>query len=453
MSSPAGSTGSGGGPTANVYTPMNQAGADQNFWQALNPMFNTGVSGANAVGATGSPYANSYLEGMPLVSNYLTNNPAANTGPNAAQNAYNFDVGTLFPQAAAGSGELFGAAAGGFPALGSIMGNAFNPEYGNVVNQAVNNPYYPMAIGGAMKGAQLGDAGATALEGSGQQILQSGFDPQSALFDRSQQQLMDQTNAVNAMSGVGGSPYGASVGANAMGNFDINWQNQQLGRQTQAAGAASPLFTEAPALAASSAGLPSMVQGSYLDSIVKALNAQNTAGIGGAGGFGSLLGSLGTGLSGANQLGQTGAAALGTFGQAPFQAGATVANADLSGLGSLAGLGQTAFGLPQQAIGDLMQYMGLGQSASGLSGQLGNMGFNQTAQGIGGALSGANSLFGNNGLFGGGGGGGAGGGLFGAGSLLGSQGPIFGTAADASIAAGGAPLALDAAAPAAAASI
>jgi hypothetical protein len=88
-----------------------------------------------------------------------------------------------------------------------------------------------------------------------------------------------------------------------------------------------------------------------------------------------------------------------------------------------------------------------------------NMGQTQLNNLIGGANLGANALFGR-GLFGGGGGGAGGGGLFGnlfgggggagggglfsVGGLLGSQGPLFGTAADLSIAAGGPPLALPA---------
>ncbi len=418
------------GAPASVYTPTQQPSADFNFWQALQPMLNTGVSGANTVGGVGSPSANAYMQSLSPTSAYITNNPAAQTGQIAAQNAYNFDVGQLFPQAQAGSAGLYGAATGGLPYGQNILNNAFSPVWGQQTAAAQNNPFANMAVGGGLQGAQLGQQGANQLQGAGQSLLQTGFDPQSALFNRSQQQLMDQTNAINAMSGIGGSPYGASVAANAMGNFDINWQNQQLARQAQAAGAASPLFQAAPGLAALSAGLPSGAYGNQLNMVNQALGNQNNAGIAGAGGFGNLLSGLSGGFSGANQLGQTGAAALGTFGAAPFQAGAQVGTTDLSALGTQAGLGNQAFQLPQQAINDLESYLGLGQSASQLSGALGQQGFNQFAQGLGGGLSGLNSLFGSNSLFGGSSGLFGAGGMFGGGAggggFLGGLGDMFG---------------------------
>lgn len=513
MSSPSGSSGTGTGSTANVYTPMAQPTADFNFQNLVQPFINTGMAGAEAVGAMGSPSANSFLQAQPIVSNYLTNNPWATSGAGASGQALGYDLSTLFPQAQAGSAALSGAASGLMPDIQTLLSNANDPAYSGVIGQAQNNPYYSMAVGGAMQGAgiggtgatglsgaagrvldnsanplygsmtneamnnpfysgtlggatqgaQLGAAGANSLQGAGQQILNTGFDPQAALFNREQQQFMDETNAIGAMSGVGSTPYGASVADNAMMGFNTDWQNKQLGRQTQAAGAASPLFQAAPGLAATSAAMPSqafmtqlnqsggllnqqnsalqsglssalpgytgasnlatgsaaapsMAQGTYLQSIIQALNARNTAGLGGAGGAGSLLGATGSGLAGADQIGQTGAAALGTFGAAPFQSVANVVNSDLSGLSSLAQLGNGAFQLPQQAINDLQSYLGLGQSASGLSGQLGQMGSNQTAAGIGGGLSGLNSLFGPSG----------GGGLLtgggGLGSLLGGGG-------------------------------
>jgi hypothetical protein len=252
-------------------------------------------------------------------------------------------------------------------------------------------------------------------------LLESGFDPRSALFNRTQGRLMDQTNAINAMSGLGGTPYGASVGANAMGNFDIDWQNQQLARQAQAAGAAGNaantaggLYGAAPGLMASTAGLPSGVYTGRIGQELQALQARNQAANQGIAGYGSLLGTAGQGIGQANAANLQGAQAYQQYGSAPYNTASGIANNSLAGLSNLTNLGNNQFQLPQQEIGNLMQYMGLGQSASGLSGQLGNLGFQQTAQGLGGALSGANTLFGQGGMFGGGGGGL--GGLFGGGS-------------------------------------
>jgi hypothetical protein len=71
------------------------------------------------------------------------------------------------------------------------------------------------------------------LYGNANQVAQTAFDPQNALYDRTQQQLSDQVNAGQAMRGLGVSPVGGSEYNQAMSNFNIDWQNQQLARQTQ----------------------------------------------------------------------------------------------------------------------------------------------------------------------------------------------------------------------------
>jgi hypothetical protein len=91
-------------------------------------------------------------------------------------------------------------------------------QYGNVANQLVN--------AGALQGQQQG-----ALINAGQQVYNTAFDPQSALYNRTVQQLQDQTGATNSMYGLGSSAAGAGVANQALGNFNIDWQNQQLQRQ------------------------------------------------------------------------------------------------------------------------------------------------------------------------------------------------------------------------------
>jgi hypothetical protein len=72
------------------------------------------------------------------------------------------------------------------------------------------------------------------LAGAESSILQAGMDPRGALYNRTLQQITDQQNAQNAMSGVGTSPYGAGVTGQAQRNFNIDWQNAQLQRQATA---------------------------------------------------------------------------------------------------------------------------------------------------------------------------------------------------------------------------
>lgn len=93
-------------------------------------------------------------------------------------------------------------------------------------------------------GQQAGLAGRQqqGLYDAGNQILNTAMDPRQALFQRTQQQLADQVNAGQAMRGLGNSAVGGQEYNQAMSNFDIDWQNQQLQRQLvgiQGAGQAS----------------------------------------------------------------------------------------------------------------------------------------------------------------------------------------------------------------------
>jgi hypothetical protein len=403
MPTPASSSGSGAGAT--VFSPPGQGNAASGFWQAIQPMINTGAAGENIVGNMGPPSASAYQNAYPFINRFLAGSGGAlpqggNQALNAAQEAARYDFRTLFPQTEQGSRGLDRAAMGGLPYGADILKNAFSPEYGRIVGQAQNNPYAAGALAGAQQGAGMGAAGANQLQSAGMGILNAGFDPQSALFNRQQGQLLDQANVANSMSGIGGTPYGASVTSNALGNFDINWQNGLLNREATAAGAASPLFQAAPGLATSSAAMPTQAFGNNLASILASLNARNTAGAQGGLGFTGLLGGAGAGLGQANTLGTSGANTLASLGGLPYNTGATMGSNALSGLTNLANLGNSAFtGLPQQSIQDVLAYLGAGQNASNLSGQLGQMGMNQLSSGIGGGLSGANMLFGQGGMF------------------------------------------------------
>jgi hypothetical protein len=448
-----GGSGSGGGSTANVYTPRSQGAADQSLQQLILPLLGLSANaGAGTPAAQNLPAAQSAIYGDLLNPGFQ--NQAIAGSQAAADSAFN----RFAPQAFSGADQLFGASTGGLPFANQALAQGFDPRYSQAISDIQNNPYLGQELSGAQDAARMGATGANAMMGMGGQmagtinpLLESGFDPRSALFNRTQGRLMDQTNAINAMSGLGGTPYGASVGANAMGNFDIDWQNQQLARQTQAAGAAgnaantaAGLYGAAPGLMASTAALPGRAFDANAEALITALNQRNQAANQGIAGYGSLLGTAGQGIGQANAANLQGAQAYQQYGSAPYNTASGIANNSLAGLSNLTNLGNNQFQLPQQEIGNLMQYMGLGQSASGLSGQLGNLGFQQTAQGLGGALSGANTLFGQGGMFGGGGGGL--GGLFGGGAGaaadFGGGGAALGVADQLGLAA--APLAADA---------
>jgi len=72
-------------------------------------------------------------------------------------------------------------------------------------------------------------------------IMDTGFDPQNALYNRTLQQVQDQARSGQAARGISMSPYGAGLENQNTRNFNIDWQNQQLQRQATAAGAAGGL--------------------------------------------------------------------------------------------------------------------------------------------------------------------------------------------------------------------
>jgi len=148
-----------------------------------------------------------------------------------------------------------------------------------------NNPYYTTAIQGANQVAQQAPGVAAGQQGAAQnlyglagmaqpmatQINQTAFDPQAALYNQQYQQNQDQTNAVNAMNGVAGSPFGAGLSAQSGQNFNLNWQNQQLARQTQGASAVAGLTSAASGADTSAGnlanqGLTTLAQGMALPS-------------------------------------------------------------------------------------------------------------------------------------------------------------------------------------------
>ena len=291
MGSPSGSSGTGTGSTANVYEPQAQPQADQNYQNIL----------ASLLG------------------------PAANAGAGtpAAQN----------------------------------YGYAQNAIY----DQVTSNPYYAQALTGTeavqpLAGSLLGDATSNAAglsglsnlsSGAGQQLYSTAFDPQKAIFNQGQGQLIDQSNAVNSMSGLGASPYGAGVTSNALGNYDLGYQKQQLANETA-----------------------------------------------GASGLSALAGAASGAASGAQSVGATGINTYTGTAAAPANISNTQAATDLSDLSSLTNLGEAQYQLPQQTLNDLQSYLGLGQAASMDSGQLGAQGLQElgsSLQGVGGV---ANTLLG-----------------------------------------------------------
>ncbi|KUY70798.1 hypothetical protein [Burkholderia sp. RF4-BP95] len=134
--------------------------------------------------------------------------------------------------------------------LNSAYGSSNLNQYGQQSLQEginANNYYrngYQNAAGAA--GAQYGNlaglmnqfgleniATQNSLLSGGQNLMNMGLDPQSALYNRTRQQVTDQSNAVNSMYGLGSSGAGAGLTNQALSNFNIDWQNNQLQRAAQ----------------------------------------------------------------------------------------------------------------------------------------------------------------------------------------------------------------------------
>lgn len=98
--------------------------------------------------------------------------------------------------------------------------NALQPGYYGAGQQAFN-------IGNQLYG-QMGQA-----QGYGNQVMQTAFDPQKALYNQQFQLQQQQADANQAMRGLATSGVGAELSNQADQNFNIAWQNQQLQRQTQ----------------------------------------------------------------------------------------------------------------------------------------------------------------------------------------------------------------------------
>lgn len=177
---------------------------------------------------------------------------------------------------------------GGMPNVPQQLYPQFQQAAGNILN----NQGTPGMIAGAQGASQLG-AGAALnqyglgnfLEGVGTsmvpyagQILQQGFDPQNALYNRTQQQVQEQVRSGEAARGLGNSPFGAGVENQAMSNFNIDWQNNQLGRMNTAAQGATGLVSGAGNAINTGAGLQAGAPGMMQQASMYPYSAYNQVG-------------------------------------------------------------------------------------------------------------------------------------------------------------------------------
>jgi len=265
------------------------------------------------------------------------------------------------------------------PQLQSISSQLTNNQYAPAAQTAANtaggilsNTVAPQELQG---GANLQGLSNAAVPYASQ-ILQTGFDPQNALYDRTQQQVADQQRAALANAGLSGTPYGAGVEGQTLANFNIDWQNNLLNRENAAAQ-----------------------------------------------GYGNLVNTVGKGYAGSADLSNLGAQSTAAGGALPYSTNVGQLQTAGQGLSGLTSGTQAAFAPAQQLAGDYGSYLQIGNTASGTTDSAINQAYqNQLAafnaqqqanQGlfgdIGSLLGGVGSAFSTGGFFGGGGPGGAGG--------------------------------------------
>lgn len=159
----------------------------------------------------------------------------------------------------------------------SQAGSALSPTQQTFSN-LYSNPYAGAMQTGANFASPFGQNAALTSYGTGSswntaglgtqpvagQLLNTAFDPQNALYNRTAQQVQDQTLAGLEATGMGTTPYGAGVLGQTMANFNIDWQNNLLNRETQGAGAAGGLLTQGANLSGLGTGLMNAAPGQYL---------------------------------------------------------------------------------------------------------------------------------------------------------------------------------------------
>lgn len=360
------------GPTAaqapQGYQPVNQAGADAAFQSGVDTL-NTGARalqgsvipqyGAITQNVASNPYYSTAQAYAGLTSGLAGSTVAPNQfGAGESQFGAGQDMTTLARQILGqdASGIGMGVLSNDLSQAGAIGNSGYLGKAQGILDQA--NKLAPEVM--------------QALFGVGNSILQTGFDPQGDLYNRNYQQQLDQQNAINAMNGVAGTPYGAGVSGDASRNFNLDWQDRQLGRQTQAASAYGSLAGEGVGAYSGLINTGVSGYGGVLGSATGAETGLQGAGTGAyagltgaeTGALTSLYGGAGSAYKNASDLQTGGLQTLRTAGQEQNQTFLQQMQAYLDALNGQVSGTNSAYGLTQQGIADQGNYLNIGQTAT-----------------------------------------------------------------------------------------
>ena len=147
-------------------------------------------------------------------------------------------IGGYLPQADVNFANQVPQVAGGTQTMQQYI-NQYLPAMNTSAMQQPTSysPAETSALGNFLSGNALQNAPYA------QQALQTGFDPQNALYARTAQQTQDQTRAAEAAAGVAATPYGAGIESQNMANFNLDWINQEQARQQAGASTADQLMS------------------------------------------------------------------------------------------------------------------------------------------------------------------------------------------------------------------
>lgn len=219
--------------------------------------------------------------------------------------------------------RLYGAGAGEY---GSVL-----PQYRQISSDMLNNPYAQSYLKSANNagtfanqtlspmyqqgGQSLFNAGQGALPFS-TSILNMGFDPQNALYDRTLNRLNDSIGVNLARTGVTG-PAAAGIANQAVSDFNLDWRNNQLQRANNA-------IT----------------------------------------GYGNLINSAGRGIGGGADIAGQSLPLMTNAGSLPYSTYNSILGNNLSTLNNIGSFSNQQYSLPIQTANLLQSYMGLGQTGN-----------------------------------------------------------------------------------------
>ncbi len=195
----------------------------------------TTLGGANIGSTTTNPFSFMPTPGLGGINAFNVTTPTQQAQTN--QGVLNGALGASYNLQNQGAGALSASQAG----AGSLYGQANN------LSQLGNQ------ISGEFNGNSL----------MANNALQEGFDTNGSAQKAALAATQDQASGALNNSGLAGTPYGASVMAGSAGNFENNWQTQQINRENTAASTAEGLQNQE--LSAQNAGAGLINEAGQLD--------------------------------------------------------------------------------------------------------------------------------------------------------------------------------------------